>query len=178
MNIQDVHIRYEDPLSIPSKCVAFGATIESLVAQSCDSSWVPGIMQSSKREESFKLLELQNFGLYWINLNENEMLSNINVSQLSVSHHMFFFHNNKFITSFQDLISLIKLKKHIKNYILPSVSAQAHLKRNCSTQPLRSSTPRIACDLMLKEVHLTLIDVSLLSRCQLTYLCIVVVVAI
>lgn len=88
LNIQDVHIRYEDPISIPSKCVAFGATIESLVAQSCDLNWVPGIMQASKREESFKLLELQNFGLYWINLNENEMLSNFNVTQLSVCLHV------------------------------------------------------------------------------------------
>lgn len=69
---------------------------------------------------------------------------------------------NKLITSFQDLISIFKLKKHIKNYILPCVSAQAHLKRNCSTQPLRSSTPRIVCDLILEEVHLTLVDVSLL----------------
>lgn len=79
-----MHIRYEDPISIPSKFVVFGATIESLIAQSCDSSWVPGITQTSRREESFKLLELQNFGLYWANLKEDEMLSNLNVSQLAV----------------------------------------------------------------------------------------------
>lgn len=85
MNIQDVHIRYEDQLTIPSKLVAFGATIESLIAQSCDSSWVPGFIQSTKREESFKLLELQNFGLYWVNLKEDEILSDLNVPQLAVS---------------------------------------------------------------------------------------------
>lgn len=61
--------------------------------------------------------------------------------------------------NFQDVISLLKTKKHIRNYILPSVYAQAHLKRNCSTQPLRSSTPRIVCDLILEEVNLTLVDV-------------------
>lgn len=80
-----MHIRYEDPLSIPSKLVAFGVTIESLVAQSCDSSWLPGIMQTSNREESFKVLELQNFGLYWANLKEDEILSNLTVAQLAVN---------------------------------------------------------------------------------------------
>lgn len=54
----------------------------------------------------------------------------------------------------------IKAKKSTKNYIIPSVSAQAHIKRNRSTQPLRSSTPRIICDLILEEVLLTLVDVS------------------
>lgn len=52
-----------------------------------------------------------------------------------------------------------KAKKSIKDYVLPSVSAQAHLKRNCSTQPLRSSAPRIVCDLILEDVPLTLVDV-------------------
>lgn len=54
----------------------------------------------------------------------------------------------------------IKTKKDTKNYIVPSVSAQAHLKRNRSMQPLRSSVPRIVCDLTLEEVPLSLIDVS------------------
>lgn len=59
---------------------------------------------------------------------------------------------------------MLKTKKHIKNYILPSASAQAHLKRNCSSSPLRSSTPRIVCDLILEEVPLTVVDV----RCFLS----------
>lgn len=53
------------------------------------------------------------------------------------------------------------------HYIMPSVSAQAHVKRNRSTQPLRSSTPRIVCDLILEEVPLTLCDVSaILELCK------------
>lgn len=58
-------------------------------------------------------------------------------------------------------MSTSKAKKTITNYIVPSVSAQTHLKRNRSTQPLRSSsTPRIICDLILEDVPLTLADVS------------------
>lgn len=48
-----------------------------------------------------------------------------------------------------------------QHYILMPVSAQAHIKRNRSEQPLRSSdTPRIVCDLHLEEVPLFLVDVS------------------
>lgn len=57
-----------------------------------------------------------------------------------------------------------RTKKDTKNYIVPSVSAQAHLKRNRSTQPLRSSVPRIVCDLILEEVPLSLIDVRIHTR--------------
>lgn len=52
------------------------------------------------------------------------------------------------------------LEKHTRNYLLPAVSAQAHLKRNNSTKALRSSTPRYFCDVLLEEVQLSLQDVS------------------
>jgi vacuolar protein sorting-associated protein 13D len=50
--------------------------------------------------------------------------------------------------------------KQIRHYILAPVSAMAHVKRNRSEQPLRSSdTPRLVCDLILDEVPLILVDV-------------------
>lgn len=49
-----------------------------------------------------------------------------------------------------------------QHYILSPVSAQAHVKRNRSEQPLRSQdTPRITCDLQLEQVPLKLVDVSM-----------------
>lgn len=51
--------------------------------------------------------------------------------------------------------------KTVKNYLIPPVSAQAHMKRNRSEKPLRSQdTPRIVCDLILKEVPIILLEVS------------------
>ncbi|KAJ8964860.1 hypothetical protein NQ314_004578 [Rhamnusium bicolor] len=140
LKIQDVHIRYEDSVSIPGQAVAFGVTIESLTAQSCDSTWLSGFVHTGNSEESFKLLELQNFGVYWMMLKEDELLSGLSVAKLA------------------EAMCPNRTKKHTKNYIVPSVSAQAHIKRNRSTQPLRSSTPRIVCDLLLEEVPLTLVD--------------------
>ncbi|KAJ8945035.1 hypothetical protein NQ318_019029 [Aromia moschata] len=140
LQIQDVHIRYEDSISIPNQNVAFGVTIESLTAQSCDSNWLPSFIQAAKSTESFKLLDLQKFSLYWMIVKEEDLLSNLSVGKLA------------------EAMCPNKAKKNIKNCIVPSVSAQAHLKRNRSTQPLRSSTPRIICDLILEEVPLTLVD--------------------
>ena len=56
-----------------------------------------------------------------------------------------------------------QFKSH--RYVLSPVSAQAHVKRNRSEQPLRSrSQPRIVCDLELEEVPLSLDDVSCFTR--------------
>ncbi|KAJ8920133.1 hypothetical protein NQ315_011790 [Exocentrus adspersus] len=139
LKIQDVHIRYEDCFSLHEQPVAFGVTIESLIAQSCDSNWLPSFVHTGK-SESFKLLELQNFALYWTMLKEEELFSSLSTAKLA------------------EAMYQSKAKRDLKSYIVPSVSAQARLKRNCSTQPLRSSTPRIVCDLTLEEVPLQLID--------------------
>ncbi|XP_060529289.1 intermembrane lipid transfer protein Vps13D isoform X2 [Cylas formicarius] len=141
LRIQDVHIRYEDSLSILGKNVACGVTIRSLSAHSCDSNWVPGFVQYGEADHSYKLIELHDFAIYWVNLNFDERFSTLNVAQLAEN------------------MCPKKTNKTIKHYLLPCVTAQAHLKRNRSTNPLRSnSTPRIICDLSLEEVPLTLID--------------------
>ena len=36
LKIKDVHIRYEDDITIPGQLFALGVTIDSLTAQSCD----------------------------------------------------------------------------------------------------------------------------------------------
>lgn len=53
-------------------------------------------------------------------------------------------------------------KNIIKNYILLPVNARAHIKRDRSERPLRStSKPRMVVDLLLDDVPLCLTDVSL-----------------
>lgn len=141
LKIQDVHIRCEDSFSNPDKILAFGITIDSLTAQSCDGNWQPGFVSSVKGDHSFKLLELQNFAIYWTTISKEETYVNLTVAELAES------------------MNTAKSKKTLRHFILPSVSAQAHLKRNRSTEPLRSNTePRIICDLLLEEVPLTIVD--------------------
>ena len=38
--MNDIHIRYEDSLTIPGRVFAVGMTMESLSAQSTDDQWV------------------------------------------------------------------------------------------------------------------------------------------
>lgn len=85
MKIQDVHIRYEDSVSISSKSVAFGVTMESLSAQSCDANWAPGFSHWAKGSESFKILEMQKFAVYWIDVEPNHLLSRLSLGDLAVS---------------------------------------------------------------------------------------------
>nr|XP_015839049.1 PREDICTED: vacuolar protein sorting-associated protein 13D isoform X1 [Tribolium castaneum] len=141
LKIQDVHIRYEDSVSIPNKSVAFGVTMESLSAQSCDANWAPGFSHWAMGAESFKILEMQKFAIYWVDLEPSQLLSRLGLGDLAIA------------------MSPTQTTKQTRHYILAPVSALAHVKRNRSEQPLRSSdTPRVVCDLILDEVPLTLID--------------------
>ena len=40
LHVRDIHLRYEDDISIPGQSFAFGVTIDSISAQSADASWV------------------------------------------------------------------------------------------------------------------------------------------
>lgn len=55
MNIEDVHIRYEDDELIPDHPFAFGIVIRSLSAQSTDSEWVSYCLGIAKIVINFKL---------------------------------------------------------------------------------------------------------------------------
>lgn len=52
-------------------------------------------------------------------------------------------------------------KSIMKKYILSPVNAKAHIKRDRTVRPLRSTNkPRIVVDLLLDDVPLCLTDVS------------------
>lgn len=79
-----MHIRYEDNISIPDKCLAFGITMESLSAQSCDDNWIPSFSSWSKGVESFKILDMQKLAVYWIDLDSDQLLSKLSLGDLAV----------------------------------------------------------------------------------------------
>ncbi|KAJ9601169.1 hypothetical protein L9F63_000689, partial [Diploptera punctata] len=139
LKIKDVHIRYEDDITIPGQTFALGVTIESLTAQSCDEKWMPRFVGWDSGNTSFKLMELSTLAVYWDELSQEHMLGGLSLGELAVA------------------MSLLLTEKH--QFVLSPVSAQAHIKRNRSEQPLRSRTqPRIVCDLHLEEVPLSLTD--------------------
>ncbi|KFB49228.1 vacuolar protein sorting 13D [Anopheles sinensis] len=66
LTVNGIHIRYEDGLTIPNQRFGCGIKIDSLSAQSCDASWVPGRTANwNAQHVTFKLVELTNFSVYW-----------------------------------------------------------------------------------------------------------------
>lgn len=139
LNIRDVHIRYEDSITIPDRHFCCGLTIESLTAQSCDSNWIPGFTANwAQNQATFKIVELTSLNLYLDPLEADEAFSTLESNELAAA--------------------IEKLKeKGNHEFIIKPVSAQAKLKRDRSETPLRTrNRPRLTCDLHWNEVSLSL----------------------
>jgi len=63
--VKNVHIRFEQGSNQSSRIVAFGITLESLNAQSCDSDWKPLTSSYlSTTDFSYKTVVLNKLGVY------------------------------------------------------------------------------------------------------------------
>jgi vacuolar protein sorting-associated protein 13D len=141
LNIKDVHIRYEDSITIPSNPFCCGVTIDSLTAQSCDVNWMPGFTSNwSQNEATFKLIELNSLSFYLDPIEKSdEDVSCIECDSNELAEAM-----NKFKSNTQH------------QYIIKPVSAQAKFKRDRSEIPLRTrSRPRLTCNLFWNEIYLS-----------------------
>ncbi|XP_078044296.1 vacuolar protein sorting 13D isoform X1 [Augochlora pura] len=141
-HIKDVHIRYEDGVTLSNGGgIALGITIGSLTAQSCDASWIPASTSWNLTDASLKLMELDRLAVYWNQLKTDEFFGSLNLGDLA--------------------IAMSESKNIIKKYIFSPVNAKAYIKRDRSERPLRSTNkPRIVVDLHLDEVPLCLTDVQ------------------
>lgn len=136
LNIKDVHIRYEDSITIPNSPFCCGLTIESLTAQSCDTNWTPGFTTNwAQNEATFKLIELNSLSLYMDKLEADDVLSKCESNELAEG------------------IERIKQLNH--EFIIKPVSAQAKFKRDRSETPLRTrNRPRLTCNIIWNEISL------------------------
>jgi hypothetical protein len=85
IQINNVHIRYEDDISYPGRPFAAGFYLESLAAHTCDESWNPRFVHRDPTAQNmaFKSVELQNMAAYF-NL-DTEMFGDLEPSQLTAS---------------------------------------------------------------------------------------------
>uniref|UniRef100_W8AYT3 Vacuolar protein sorting-associated protein 13D n=1 Tax=Ceratitis capitata TaxID=7213 RepID=W8AYT3_CERCA len=142
LKINDVHIRYEDAITVGGVHFAAGIKINSLTVQSCDSNWQARSNAPNEQNISYKLIELKDFSLYWDRMTEENQCSHLLSKELLT-------HMNK----------LCNKEKH--NYILHPISAQAHFKRDCCKQALRSkSKPRLNCEFQVQQVKVALSDLQ------------------
>ena len=140
VQIRDVHIRYEDDVTFPSRPFACGFSIESLTAHSCDQNWTPKFVYREQGETmAYKVVELQNMAAY---LNTDaEIFGGLAIIEL------------------KEKMAIFPGKYSTNEFILSPVSASATIKRNCSERPLNSrKTPRLICDLQLNIIPLEISD--------------------
>ncbi|XP_012219117.1 intermembrane lipid transfer protein Vps13D isoform X2 [Linepithema humile] len=142
LNIKDVHIRYEDGVTLPEdNGIAFGIRIGALTAQSCDASWIPGSTSWNLTDASFKLMELDSLSVYWNHVKKDQLFGGLNLGDLA--------------------IAMSESNNAMKQNILSPVNARAHIKRDRTERPLRSiNKPRIVVDLLLDEVPLSITDIQ------------------
>ncbi|XP_077106391.1 intermembrane lipid transfer protein VPS13D isoform X2 [Ranitomeya variabilis] len=129
LKIQDVHLRFEDGVTYPSRPFAFGVCIKNVSVQNASREPV-------ERFKRNKQLEIKDFSIYWDV--HSTLLGDLPPGEL------------------QDAMDK-SMESREHQYILEPVCTSALLKRNCSKEPLRSrQQPRIECDICLKTIPLTL----------------------
>lgn len=90
LRIKDVHIRYEDDVTVSGENFVCGITIESLSMQSCDDKWIPKFTNREAGGSSFKLLELNMLSVYWDALHVE--MGGLILNELAVSKILFDLH--------------------------------------------------------------------------------------
>jgi vacuolar protein sorting-associated protein 13A/C len=71
ITLTNVHIRYEDNLTIPNKVFSFGFTISLIELTSTDENWAESFVKRDLKKDSRgehemrKLGKMENFGIYW-----------------------------------------------------------------------------------------------------------------
>ncbi|XP_068096572.1 intermembrane lipid transfer protein VPS13D isoform X2 [Hyperolius riggenbachi] len=129
LNIQDVHLRFEDGFMDSSHPFAFGICIKNVSVQNASHEPVEKFMRK-------KQLEVGDFSIYWDV--KSTLLGHLPPGELQ-----------------EAMDKSMESREH--QYILEPVCTSALLKRNCSKEPLRSrQQPRIECDIHLKTIPLTL----------------------
>ncbi|XP_075164386.1 vacuolar protein sorting 13D [Haematobia irritans] len=145
LKINDIHLRYEDTVNTNQVHHAAGIRIGSISAQSCDSKWTPGAKNSDLPKVSFKLLELKAFHFYWDRLSTTNSCKELSSKNL-----------------LDKMDTICNLENH--NYLTNSINASIKFKRERCKQPLRNKhRPRIACEVSLDPVQITLNDMQYLE---------------
>lgn len=142
LRINDVHLRYEDTITVNGSSFATGIRIKTLSAQSCDSNWSPNIKISSNDVTSFKLIELKDMFIYWDKLNDSNTCNKLSSRDL-----------------LENMNNICKSNDH--QYFINPINATAKFKRERCKEPIRTRTrPRISCDVSVQQIKFSFNDVS------------------
>ncbi|KAK3518898.1 hypothetical protein QTP70_014935, partial [Hemibagrus guttatus] len=133
LNIQGVHLRFEDDFSNPEKPFAFGVCIKNVSAQNSSKEPTQKLMRQ-------KQLEIEEFSVYWDT--QCTMLGDLPLAEIQ-----------------ETMTMCMQSREH--QYIFEPVCASVLLRRNASKEPLRSrNTSRIEGQVQLEPLSLHLSQVQ------------------
>lgn len=73
----NVHLRYEDDITIPDSPFACGVTLDSFTISTTDSNWAETFIARNAKHVIHKLVKVKNAGVYWDSLTAAETLSSL-----------------------------------------------------------------------------------------------------
>ena len=142
VTIEDVHIRYEDNVTNPSRPFALGITLKKLALESTDSGWKQTVISEPSRQ-FFKLLSLESLSIYWLS-NTAHLLCKMTPSE-QVNH-------------FRKGIADATSRPYEDSYIAGPITSYAKLRIN--TRPELDGSnytiPKIFLNLTMEEISMGL----------------------
>lgn len=120
VTITNVHIRYEDSYTYPTKTFGVGFTIERISLSAADENWSEKFMKSTDKKDSSirKLGKLQNLSCYWNS--KSECTYNYSNEQWEIFMKNFNSQSDYILQPFNDLV--IRLEhREISNEITPKI---------------------------------------------------------
>jgi vacuolar protein sorting-associated protein 13D len=143
LTVRDVHVRYEDDLSIPGTVFSAGLTLASLTARTCDQTWSPRFVHRDAAQgqlDAFKLVELTGLAAYLDP--QTAGLADMPCRELAGA-------------------MGAGAPGAEREFLLEPVSATANLRRHCLGRPLGSRRqPRVRADVAVEQLNLRLSDLQ------------------
>ena len=99
VELRNVHLRYEDKVSIPESPFACGITIDSFVISTTDHNWAGKFVARNAKNVIHKLAKVKNLGVYWNPLLPEDSMSSLSASDWKLAMNNIIFTDNRVSSS-------------------------------------------------------------------------------
>ncbi|XP_055872705.1 intermembrane lipid transfer protein VPS13C-like isoform X9 [Biomphalaria glabrata] len=142
VRISNIHIRYEDKYSNPSRPFAMGFTLSELLFHTTDSNWKETVIKEAVTQ-IFKLVRLDSLSVYWNS--KDRLIQDLDRKVILDSL------QELFQGKLQDNIAKQGTKPHLQ-YLFKPISAVAHLRLNTKPELTDFTLPKIFLTLVFDEI--------------------------
>ena len=137
LQIERVHIRYEDATSLPGMVISGGLCLQSLTAETTNSKWKETEI-NGKASTIFKLVKFSQFSLYCVCGDKVEVGKQ---------------NNNNWRLAMRDILETVTQANYNHNEILAPLSGRMKIMMNRS---IKDGSPRLLFDYVLKDLQIEL----------------------